>query len=76
MASAGLLPAALLLLVLLSGAEAVVDTVDNVDRLEPVVRHSIDTMNEGDQFGFAVVMHQNPPVTPADSVAQAAAKTK
>ena len=31
--------------------------VGNIDRLEPVIRRSPDTMN-ADQFGFKVVLHQ------------------
>ena len=48
--------------------------VDNVDRLEPIVRFSPDADSE-DQFGFAVVLHQTEEPLATDSAAETASKT-
>ena len=37
---------------------AVALNIDNVDRLEPIVRKSPDNAGDGDMFGFSVVLHQ------------------
>ena len=67
---AWLLAAALLLL----GRRAGAINIDNVDRLEPVVRMSPDTSTV-DQFGFSVVLHQTEETDPSDDIATAASKT-
>ena len=64
----------LLVAAVFEGVRAV--NIDNVDRLEPVVRRSMDTSEPGDQFGFSVVMHQMEVVNNGDTRAQAAAKTR
>ena len=66
------LAACCLLLVLVSGKAM---DIDNVDRLEPIVRFSPAATTEADQFGFAAVLHQVQPVPSEDSANEAAAKT-
>lgn len=66
--------ASLLCVVTVNGA---LSPVNNIDKLEPVVRRSpAISETSQDMFGYAAVLHQVQMVVPSDSVTQAAAKSR
>ena len=65
--------AAVLTLLAWRTAESV---IDNVDRLEPVVRMSPEDGSSGDQFGFALALHSTEDIAEDDSPQEAAGKTR